>query len=805
MGSFMASSESSFEFLDAPTEPGDVGSLGHYRVIEELGRGGMGFVFRARDKRLHRDVALKVMNQKVAGTPFSRRRFIHEARAMAAVHHDNVATIFEVGEKAGTPFMAMEMLKGATLEEFNDGQQCLGYEQVIRYADQIAQGLAAAHAQGIVHRDIKPANIWIQPDKDRVKILDFGLALAATPVDQLAGRGAVIGTPGYLSPEQARTEPLDDRSDLYSLGVVLYEMCTGCLPLHSSSVPGQLIAILAHRPRPLREINPEIPEPLADLIHRLLYKEPRARIASASVLVEELKRVETACHEKSEVAQTINKLQQGLSEVVGKRSSSFDITSDPDVEVLDPFAALPDATPTAPANASQTTLPPTPAAAMAGKPVGTAAYSHPRLPIQKPAPSVWQKYLPLAIVGAAALLVLPLLAYYFTRGSRSTEPIVIAQSVDSGGGDSASSPARPNRDSGQRAVQVEKKPVTSESSAAAGGQAAKTNQRRNQNSGAAGGNNASGRGANAKNNAKTGQARPGDGGNQPRAGTAASANAAKRNRNGAANNAASTNNAAGQPAAGAGGNGNRKPAEVVLAANNAKLTPDVNAATTANNRVLPAEPAEATPVEMKTVRIATSDGRGADATVQIGTTAKMGTKPSIAIHRRGKIESHHSYIRFDLAAIEDVKSELESAELMLTLVASNRPSGATIRLHGMPDAVSTLWNEEGPRALVWLNTPSSVQLDTLPLLATVQLGGPSDSQEPGSKTVRISTPEFTQFIREAKEDTITLVIAGSSGGRAPLRFVSREGSPHRAPALLIVAPKNPTPGKGNQRRGAGQR
>ncbi len=325
----MTSSNGKHELLDPPENPGELGSLGSYRVISELGRGGMGFVFRAEDKRLKRTVALKVMNRKVAATPNSRARFISEARAMAAVHHDNVATIFEVGEHSGTPFMAMEMLKGKTLEEYKLNKERPSYEQIIRFAKETAQGLAAAHAQGIVHRDIKPANIWVEQDSERIKILDFGLALAQTPVDQLSGRGSVVGTPGYLSPEQARTEPLDDRSDLYSLGVVLYELATGKLPLRSSTVAGQLIAILAHKPQPIREINSSIPQPLADLIHKLLRKEPRNRVRSAADLLEELKQVEVECESKSEVALAINKLQMGLQEVVSKKDSGQPALQDP--------------------------------------------------------------------------------------------------------------------------------------------------------------------------------------------------------------------------------------------------------------------------------------------------------------------------------------------------------------------------------------------------------------------------------------------------------------------------------------------
>ena len=248
----------SYPFLEPPNKPGDLGQLGHYRVIDELGKGGMGYVFRAEDDKLKRSVALKVMNQKIAATPHSRRRFFREARAMAAVHHDNVATIFEVGESKGTPFMAMEMLQGSTLEDLNASERRFGYEEIIELARQMSKGLAAAHAKGIVHRDIKPANIWIQQDSERVKILDFGLALASSPIDHMAGRGAVVGTPGYLSPEQAMSEPLDDRSDLYSLGVVLYELCTGRLPSDARSVPMQLISILVHRPTPIGDLRVEV-------------------------------------------------------------------------------------------------------------------------------------------------------------------------------------------------------------------------------------------------------------------------------------------------------------------------------------------------------------------------------------------------------------------------------------------------------------------------------------------------------------------------------------------------------------------
>ena len=431
----MTASADLYPFLKPPTSDDFVGSLAHYRVLSELGRGGMGYVFRAEDTKLKRAVALKVMNQKISAIAGSRKRFISEARAMAAIHHDNVATIFEVGECSGTPFMAMEMLRGETLEDRNKRKEPLGFEEIIRYATDIARGLAAAHARGIVHRDIKPANIWIEADTHRIKILDFGLALASTPVDHLAGRGAVVGTPGYLSPEQARSDPLDDRSDLYSLGVVLYELCTGRIPIQSKSVHAQLISILAHRPTPIDEINPEIPKPLCDTIHRLLRKEPRSRFQSAKVLEAELVEVESACQQQSEMAQAINRLQEGLSQAVSPSDPGI-VAADPVVDsgplsetgafagideipgpVVDPLAGVtvPAATPTRSARPR----------------VGTQA--KPGVKRSATASSASKKTLPLIIAGATGLVLLLLgLAWAFFgrgpgRGPTSETPVAKVQ------------------------------------------------------------------------------------------------------------------------------------------------------------------------------------------------------------------------------------------------------------------------------------------------------------------------------------------------------------------------------------------
>ncbi len=291
-----------FDFLEPPEKEGEIGRLGPYRITGMVGKGGMGQVFCAEDGRLKRTVALKVMNNRFAATPNSKKRFVDEARSMAAIHHDNVATIFEVGIKSGMPFLAMELLKGKTLEDWRLVGRKFSSEEILRVAGEVADGLAAAHASGIVHRDIKPANIWIEEPSGRAKILDFGLAQARNTGDELSKPGAVVGTPGFLAPEQARNEPLDDRTDLYSLGAVLYQMCCGKLPLVSDSIPGQLVAILCHRPKRLHEVDPNIPEPLSDLIESLLEKEPRNRPRSATDLGERVQRVTQQCSDESHAA-----------------------------------------------------------------------------------------------------------------------------------------------------------------------------------------------------------------------------------------------------------------------------------------------------------------------------------------------------------------------------------------------------------------------------------------------------------------------------------------------------------------------
>jgi serine/threonine protein kinase/Leucine-rich repeat (LRR) protein len=278
------------DFLAPAQAPGELGRLGVYRIIEVLGSGGMGIVFEAEDTHLGRTVALKVMKPQAAAMPGARQRFLREARAAATLEHENVVTIYQVGEEGGVPFLAMQRLRGISLEErLHAGR--LDVAELLRLGIQIARGLAAAHARGLIHRDIKPSNIWLESNETaeevnglgaaRVKILDFGLVRAVEDDARLTARGAIVGTPTYMAPEQAEGQAVDHRSDLFSLGVVLYRMATGTTPFRGRSVLAALASLASDHPRPPGEFNPDLQPALTSLIMQLLSKDPAKRPASA--------------------------------------------------------------------------------------------------------------------------------------------------------------------------------------------------------------------------------------------------------------------------------------------------------------------------------------------------------------------------------------------------------------------------------------------------------------------------------------------------------------------------------------------
>ena len=276
-----------------PQEPDEIGRLAGYRVLKLLGVGGMGKVYMAEDAQLRRRVALKVMSATLARNPKARRRFVQEARLAAAIDHDHIVHIYQVGEDRGVPFLAMQLLSGVSLEDLLKRQGGLKVKQILRISAQVAEGLAAAHERDLIHRDIKPANIWIEPTGGgRAKILDFGLARNTAEDISLTQTGAIMGTPAYMAPEQARGEKVDHRCDLYSLGCVMYRMATGDLPIKGNDTMAMLMALVLHEPTPPVQLREDVPQALSDLIMALLAKEKEKRPASAKELVNALKNIE---------------------------------------------------------------------------------------------------------------------------------------------------------------------------------------------------------------------------------------------------------------------------------------------------------------------------------------------------------------------------------------------------------------------------------------------------------------------------------------------------------------------------------
>jgi serine/threonine protein kinase len=280
-----------YDFLAPAEQPDEIGRLGGYRVLKVLGKGGMGVVFQAEDSALKRQVALKAMLPTLAADASAKQRFLREAQAAAAIEHDHIVPIHQVGEDHGVPFITMPFLKGESLDDRLKRERALPIPEVLRIGREAACGLAAAHAQGLVHRDIKPANLWLEGAAGRIKILDFGLAKAATDAAHLTQAGAVVGTPAYMAPEQAGGQVPDPRSDLFSLGCVLYQACTGQRPFQGPDVIATLAALARHHPRPPLELRPEVPRALSDLVIHLLAKKPADRPPTAQAMVEALERI----------------------------------------------------------------------------------------------------------------------------------------------------------------------------------------------------------------------------------------------------------------------------------------------------------------------------------------------------------------------------------------------------------------------------------------------------------------------------------------------------------------------------------
>jgi regulation of enolase protein 1 (concanavalin A-like superfamily) len=266
--------------------------MSHYRIRRLLGEGGMGLVFYAEDTELLRPVALKVIRPELADKPEAAQRFLREARAMAAIKHDHIVTIYQVGQERGVSFLAMEYLRGMSLREWLDRGHRPAPDLVLRIGREIATGLVAAHKRRLIHRDIKPANIWLEAPGGRVKILDFGLARIESGAVEITRPGLAVGTPQYMAPELARGEGVGAASDLFSLGCVLYRLCAGRLPFEGETITAVLTALAMDTPRSPREIEPALPPALDALVMRLLAKDPADRPPSAAAVVEAMRSIE---------------------------------------------------------------------------------------------------------------------------------------------------------------------------------------------------------------------------------------------------------------------------------------------------------------------------------------------------------------------------------------------------------------------------------------------------------------------------------------------------------------------------------
>ena len=296
-------------FLEPPRSGGEIGWLQNYRVLRKLGHGGMGIVYLAEDVHLRRQVALKVMHQCLVSDLAARKRFLREAQAMAAVQHMHVATVFNVGmtpnhDHKEVPYLAMQFLEGETLQDRLLRKPAFTFAEVLRIGREIAEGLGAAHAKGMVHRDVKPTNIWLVRPQGSVKILDFGLAQLLECTSTVSSLGQIIGTLHFMSPEQACGDSVDARSDLFSLGCVLYAMLARKLPFEAKTPTEVLKKLVEEEPVALQDCVPGVPLALGQLVHSLLAKLPSDRPFDAVTVQTNLAKLESECRRETDDSST---------------------------------------------------------------------------------------------------------------------------------------------------------------------------------------------------------------------------------------------------------------------------------------------------------------------------------------------------------------------------------------------------------------------------------------------------------------------------------------------------------------------
>ncbi|MEZ6142839.1 MAG: protein kinase [Zavarzinella sp.] len=342
-----------------PSEVGDLGTFGKYRILKELGRGGMGAVFVALDSFLNRKVALKLMLPEVMHDQSAQTRFIDEARAVAQISHINVVKIYEAGLINELPYFTMELLNGCSLDYYLRNKGLPNFMQVVRIALETCRGLKVAHEKNLIHRDIKPANIWLESPKGRIKILDFGLAKPISTNKGITSTGGVVGTPAFMSPEQALGTPLDARSDLYSLGTMLYLLCTGHYPFEGKTSPAVMVAIISGKYAPIATHNSAVPQELVEFIDGLMQHDPAKRIPSADAAIDQLiaivNRIESQNTAnttyqapntaKATVFEKVDLPDQSMVSTAGGRGESIADNAHVVVELIDEFEELPEALP----------------------------------------------------------------------------------------------------------------------------------------------------------------------------------------------------------------------------------------------------------------------------------------------------------------------------------------------------------------------------------------------------------------------------------------------------------------------------